>query len=342
MRRLMIYVLVTAVLVGSFGPNMVSFASDGCLVALDVPNCKYGLPAAEYDALLAAMQANPAPAVQQIGVDPEEVRRWSFWKIDGKGVTLYDSPGGIALGQTDPGFSFVTPKSRVEGWFEIEPGQWVSQSNLSGTRASSFTGVMLGGLPFPMAWILQPTRPSSVPGHRALKSTPLLPQYTRVYIYHTLRIGDWDWYLVGDGKWVEQRRVGMIKLHPNPPTGGRWVGVDLYEQVMVAYEGGTPIFATLVSSGLRQWPTNEGLFKVWAKMNIDGMSGSMGKPDQYDIPIVPYVMYFDGSKALHGAFWHNGFGYRRSHGCVNLSVGDAKWLFDFVSVDTPVLVWSSR
>jgi lipoprotein-anchoring transpeptidase ErfK/SrfK len=53
-------------------------------------------------------------------------------------------------------------------------------------------------------------------------------------------------------------------------------------------------------------------------------------------------LYFDGSIGLHGTFWHNGFGYRHSRGCVNLSISDAKWLYNFADVGTPVYVWRSR
>lgn len=340
----MLRLLLILAVCGPLLSTLPARAQGDCLAALEVPGCKFGLPEAEYNALLPQMEAMPAPPVAQIGVDPAELRRYSFWQIDRTNVTFYDSPGGIATETANPGYSFVIPRSQVEGWMEIEPGKWVSKSNLSGTRASAFTGVTLGGpLPYPMAWVLKPTKPANLPGHSALKSAPLLAQYTRVNIFKTVVVGEWEWYLVGPGQWIEQRRVGrLIPTAPPPGAGGRWVGVDLYEQVLIAYEGGTPVFATLVASGLRQWPTTQGLFTVWAKMRTDGMSGSMGKPDQYSIPVVPYVMYFNGSQALHGTFWHDGFGYRHSHGCVNLTVGDAAWMFDWVSEGTPVYVYQSR
>lgn len=316
--------------------------ANACFGVVESAECRFGLPAAEYEALLGAMTAHPAPAVVPIGADAAELRRYSLWQLDRKNVTLYDSPGGAPLGTVDPGYTFVVPKTQVEGWMEIEPGKWVSRSNLNGTRASSFTGVRLGALPYPMGWIVRATKPSRAPGLNAVRSTPTLPQYTRVYIYRTEVVGEWEWYLVGPGQWVEQRQMARINPLSDPVSGGRWIGIDLYEQVLIAYEGGTPVFATLVSSGLKQWPTREGTFKVWAKLRTDKMSGSMGRPDQYSIPVVPYVMYFDDDRALHGAFWHNGFGYRRSHGCVNLSVGDARWLYDWASIDTIVHVYSSR
>ena len=55
----------------------------------------------------------------------------------------------------------------------------------------------------------------------------------------------------------------------------------------------------------------------------------------YAIEDVPWVMFFHKGYGLHGAFWHRAFGHVRSHGCVNLTPGDAKWLFDWTSPALP-------
>jgi hypothetical protein len=59
------------------------------------------------------------------------------------------------------------------------------------------------------------------------------------------------------------------------------------------------------------------------------MSGATGQPDFYFIENVPWVMYFDNDIALHGTYWHDAFGYRQSHGCVNLSIIDSWWLYQW-------------
>lgn len=335
------WLMILCLLAGMTLPGGAVSANEGCLAAVDAPGCMFGLPANQYQALLGQMQAHPEPPLARIGADPAELRRWSLWQLDRKDVTYYDGPGGRPISTENPGYAFVSPKNRTDNWAEVEPGKWVPTSSLSGTRASAFTGVRLSPTPFPVAFILRGTRGSELPGRAAKKSGPLLSQYKLVYIYATVTVGQWEWYLVGPGQWVNQRGVGRISPI-GAQHGGRWIGVDLYEQVLIAYEGGSPVFSTLVSSGLPQWSTPEGSFAVWSKMKADPMSGSMGKPDQYSIAWVPYVMYFNGSVALHGTFWHNSFGYRHSHGCVNLSVGDARWLFDWVEVGTPVYVYRSR
>ena len=65
----------------------------------------------------------------------------------------------------------------------------------------------------------------------------------------------------------------------------------------------------------------------------DRMTGN-----DYDVPNVPNVLYFDRGYALHGAYWHNNFGTPMSHGCVNLPLGNAQWLFNWAQIGTPVII----
>ncbi len=310
------------------------------------PGCTYGLPTFQYELLHTQMAAHPTPNVRPIDINTTEVKRYTYYMVDRGGVTLYNAPGGSPAGAIDPGFNFVEGRSTEGDWIEVERGKWLQRSALKPVSASTYTGVMLDSeLPYTMAWILQPVRPSQVPGQAASEDTAFLSRYTRVYIFHTVQVGKWRWYLIGPGQWVEQRAVGKI-IPRRKPEGvkGRWISVDLYEQVLVAYDEQRPVFATLIASGLPQWPTREGVFRIWARYKADAMSGAMGQPDFYSLPNVPWVMYFDEAISLHGTYWHDGFGYRHSHGCVNLSISDARWLFEWTDnfyADTYVYVWSS-
>jgi lipoprotein-anchoring transpeptidase ErfK/SrfK len=106
--------------------------------------------------------------------------------------------------------------------------------------------------------------------------------------------------------------------------------VDLSEQTLVAYEGEVEIFRTTVSTGAARTPTVTGRFRIYHKLLSQTMSGP-----GYVQPDVPYVMYFYGAYSLHGAYWHNDFGRARSHGCVNLRVAEAKWLFEWADPPLP-------
>jgi lipoprotein-anchoring transpeptidase ErfK/SrfK len=116
-------------------------------------------------------------------------------------------------------------------------------------------------------------------------------------------------------------------------NGTRWIDVDLTNQRVYAYEGDTVVNSFIVSTGTWLTPTVTGEFKVYVKYRSNKMSG----PGYY-LPDVPYIMYFHGSYGLHGTYWHNNFGTPMSHGCVNLTIDDAGWLYDFASVGTVVNV----
>lgn len=121
---------------------------------------------------------------------------------------------------------------------------------------------------------------------------------------------------------------------PQAPGGdGRRFVVDLSEQMLYAYEGNTMVRSTLVSTGLPQWPTVTGTFYIYLKYRSQRMRGP-----GYDLPNVPYVMYFYQGYGLHGTYWHNNFGSPMSHGCVNMPTSEAEWAFNWASIGTPVTV----
>ena len=120
-------------------------------------------------------------------------------------------------------------------------------------------------------------------------------------------------------------------------NGERWIDVNLSTQTLVAYEGETAVFSTLISSGLYNFPTVTGEFRTWLKYESQDMNGYLLGYD-YFLPGVPYVMYFFQDYAIHGAYWHNSFGTPMSHGCVNVSPTDAGWLFEWAPLGTLVSV----
>ena len=113
----------------------------------------------------------------------------------------------------------------------------------------------------------------------------------------------------------------------------RWIEVDLSEQKLKAWEGGSLFLETAVSTGLPFTPTPKGEYRIWIKLRAAKMSGGTGR-NYYYLPNVPYIMYFYKGYGLHGTYWHNDFGNPRSHGCVNLPTPIAERLYYWVS---PVL-----
>ncbi|MBI5822591.1 MAG: L,D-transpeptidase family protein [Chloroflexi bacterium] len=115
--------------------------------------------------------------------------------------------------------------------------------------------------------------------------------------------------------------------------GEHWIDVNLSEQRVYAYEGDTLVNSFVVSTGTWQTPTVTGKYKIWIKLRSAAMSGS-----GYYLPDVPFIMYFYKGYGLHGTYWHNNFGTPMSHGCVNLTIPDAEWIYNFTNVGTVVNV----
>jgi lipoprotein-anchoring transpeptidase ErfK/SrfK len=118
-----------------------------------------------------------------------------------------------------------------------------------------------------------------------------------------------------------------------PARKGKWIEVILAEQRLIAWDDGRAVLSTSISSGTRRTPTVRGSFKIYRKYVRQRMTGP-----GYNLPNVPYVMYFKGSYALHGTYWHNNFGRPMSHGCVNLPTGTAGWLYEWAPKGTTVVV----
>ena len=113
----------------------------------------------------------------------------------------------------------------------------------------------------------------------------------------------------------------------------RWIEINLSRQRLIAWEGGSPVYAVIVSTGKRSTPTRPGIFAIQTKHRRARMRGR-----DYDISNVPHTMYYQGSYAIHGASWHRRFGTPVSHGCVNVAPNHAQWLFNWASVGTSVVI----
>ncbi|MCB9674787.1 MAG: L,D-transpeptidase [Alphaproteobacteria bacterium] len=152
-----------------------------------------------------------------------------------------------------------------------------------------------------------------------------------------------------DGEWVAT--VADLEVHvpvtaqlrvwrpaERPAEAGDselWLDLDTRQQVLGVLEGDTLIYATLVSTGLWSTPTPSGTFRITDKAAWGDMRSRPGAADAYYVEAVPWVLHFKARYALHGAYWHWGFGHRASHGCVNLAPSDAQWLYERIQPDAP-------
>jgi len=266
-------------------------------------------------------------------------------------INVYPEPSLAAppLYNVGEGFLYITIQGEVssEGqhWYRINPGEYALAEEIRLVTASEFRGMEIATQPErPFGWIVQEVRPSREPGGEPYPDFAKLNRLDFFQVYDaSLSEDGWMWYMIGGDRWIRQTQVSLLDVDETPEEVGNdeyWVEVDLYEQTFAAYEGPRMVYAGLISSGLNRWPTEEGLFQVWSRFLQTKMSGAEGKEDYYFVEDVPYTMYFDRRNeiALHGAYWHDRYGYKHSHGCVNMPVRDAEWVY-YWSVEGPSDLW---
>jgi lipoprotein-anchoring transpeptidase ErfK/SrfK len=123
--------------------------------------------------------------------------------------------------------------------------------------------------------------------------------------------------------------VAPITPEVDPAT--KKVVVNLTYQTLSCFEGDREVYFCRVSTGVGDRSTPIGEHTTWRKTLSIHMAG--GTVDAgYDTPGVSWTTLFSGDGvAVHAAYWHNQFGEKRSHGCVNCKPEDAKWIFRWSS-----------
>ena len=222
-----------------------------------------------------------------------------------------------------------------QGWLQRPDGGYMKKTDVKLFTPSVFAGQVDPELPLAFVRRKVALRPE---GQRKPPKDPALVVWHNRY--DRLKISG----IRGDkvsvaGGWLPKglvRTVTPVQRPKGVETTGKWLHVELGQQVLAAYEGDKMVFATLISagkSGRMSTRTHTGRFEVYGKTVHSTMRG---KPwDDYYAEEVPHVMHFDGGRAFHGAYWHDQFGIEKSHGCINLSPADAAWLFRWIPPDTP-------
>jgi hypothetical protein len=221
-------------------------------------------------------------------------------------------------------------------------GSYVKESRMDKRRGSDFQGVELGGArQLPLAFALRTAHPlvmdESDTGEHDFEKDEDAEPWARQQVIDAWkekrRIGTRIYHVLEGQRYLRSWYAGIAKRIEPPfelkATDEPWIHVDLSEQTLVLYRGKTPVFATLVSTGVEDHATPTGTFTIHKKVITDTMAdlGPEAGDDRYRIEDVPWVQYFEGSIAVHGTFWHNRFGLTRSHGCVNVSPRDAQRIF---------------
>lgn len=294
-----------------------------------------------------ARESAPAMAVAGSGAEPDPAEE-AVVTLD----ELAGERGSVIARRLVKGFIVSLDRDMRVGarryWRTLSNG-FVPYFSQVEVRGSSFHGHELDGQiwALPIGFVRSSRTSAYVRGRDGRPRRGRAPGY-----HHSFRVAgeethrDRTFVVASDGSLFLRDEVTIVEAHDPPAEIGpedRWIDVDLERQTLVAYEGRRPVYATLVSTGrvrdpddpLRDMRTPTGLFRITSKHVTHTMDGDHAVDGPYSIEDVPYVMYFQLAYALHSAFWHDGFGRPRSHGCVNLAPEDARWIFRWASPALP-------
>ena len=238
---------------------------------------------------------------------------------------------------------YYSVKNTDQGRFvRLTTGEWMKAAPAA---FSGFQGLEITATPRnPFGWILDTTQSRQAPALDAPLTGKSYVQYNVVQVYAVKTVNKTDWAMIGMNEWIERRLVRVVTPNPVAPknvNGNRWIEINLQEQTMMIYDQNRLVFATLIASGVKPFYTRPGLFQIFNKKPLETMSGAFepDRSDYYYLENVPWTMYYDEDRAIHGAYWRTLFGYPQSHGCVNLSPGDSNWVYAWAKQGDWVYVW---
>jgi lipoprotein-anchoring transpeptidase ErfK/SrfK len=252
--------------------------------------------------------------------------------------------GGLVAQWLDKDF-FVsidrTSAASGERFYRTIRGQFVPAEFVVEVEAPRYQGLIIGvDMPLPIGFVGKgrPTTYRRGAGSRALAESGRIARQAYRFLREKDKIGANEYWVTTDGEYVRAHNFGVAE-ETEPPADagpdGKWILIDLSDQLLVAYQGPRPVFAALVSTGKENFETPAGAYHIVSKHVSATMDGVTELDGAYSIEDVPWTMFFNENFAVHGAFWHNRFGMTKSHGCVNMSPIDAKWIFEWSEPRVP-------
>ncbi len=218
---------------------------------------------------------------------------------------------------------------------------WMAAEDVQLATPSAFRGIRLTrDVDFRFGWVLAETQSVNAAG------TPV-QTYSRYQIVHEVpALTEKPGYVaVGADEWLPEEAVALTssRVPEDAGAGTCWfIYVDLPEQTLRVYNECKLVFATLVSTGKQTGWTFPGRFAVLAKFPYIQLTPPEGSISVYYLEGVPNFMTYYGDLGFHGAYWHDNFGSPVSHGCINLSPADAKWLYDWAWLGERVIISAGK
>jgi hypothetical protein len=213
---------------------------------------------------------------------------------------------------------------------------WMDGQDLQLLTPSAFTGLLLTrAVNFRFGWVLAETQSVTTAG------APVRTFKRYQVVHETPQAAQKPGYIaISADEWLPEKALAL--LGPVLPAEAgentcRFIYANLVTQTLSVFDKCKLVFATLISSGKNSW-TFEGRFAVLYKVEYGSITPPPESTSEYYIEAVPYFMTYSGNFGFHAAYWHDNFGTAASHGCINLSPADARWLYDWAGMGERVII----
>ncbi len=213
---------------------------------------------------------------------------------------------------------------------------WIAAEDLRPLTPSTFTGLLITReIAFRFGWVLADSQSVDASGQP-------LRAYQRYQVVHEVpAVEEKPGFIpIGPVEWLPETAVALV--NPQVPADAgpntcRFIYANLTTETLSVYNECKLVFATLIASGKNSW-TFTGRFAILNKWEYQAINSPDWSTSDYYMEGVPYFMSYAGDFGFHGNYWNDDFGSASSHGCINLSPADAKWLYDWAGPGERVII----
>jgi hypothetical protein len=314
---------------------------------------------ATHGAPISTPEANPTPTLQPelrwsttISNDPSLLGR-TYASLTADGLAIYSNledattrsethfhapsvPAYVAYNEimSEAGLEYV----------HLTDGGWMLKNDTLPVQVTTFSGIeLMDFVPQRFGWVLEDSNGINLETGESTAS-----RYIRYQVIEFDDVSRKDEkafvHAASGADWLPKSIISLAEISNKAPQGNtncRWVDVNLTEQNLVVYENCQAVFATLVSSAKSPSITPEGTFTIfYREILLPLFSNDNVVAEPFYLQDVPWLLFFYENWAIHGTYWHDHFGEAWSHGCINVSPYDARWLYQWAQDGD--MIWIHR
>ena len=215
--------------------------------------------------------------------------------------------------------------TKVSAWVQAQSEE-IAEEPVNGERNVNSSGAVVG------------IKVEAVNGTKVTNVDALTTAITQALGSGTPYSGAFETEVV-EATWKDKTIAdGAENLIYQAAPGEKWIDINLSNKTVTAYEGATVVHGPVsIVDGAPATPTVTGTYHIYLKHRVQTMQGENADGSTYVTEDVPWVSYFYSGYAFHGAPWRSSFGYSGSHGCINMPVSEAEWIYNWAEEGTTVV-----